>query len=155
MLPDKARTLHRVARGAEDVGFFAHTISTGLTRAAASRKRSTPAHSTHWHVWKMKGRAACNPLPPSLTINCKAFPSRPRSSSNLLDHALELTAQLLGDIGSKNSFQSAKSSLRWPLPRTSSSRIRVYLLFALQSKVRLFFCSKLKFTQENLRGTKI
>src|ERR1700736_4203264 len=45
---------------------------------------------------------------------------------------------------SKNSFQSAKSSLRWPLPRTCSSRIRVYLLceFALQRKVRPFFCFK-------------
>src|SRR6266849_942655 len=54
---------------------------------------------------------------------------------------------------SKNSFHSAKSSLRWPLPRTSSSRIRVYLLceFALQRKVRPLFCLKPKSTQKNLR----
>src|SRR6266849_5553813 len=54
---------------------------------------------------------------------------------------------------SKNSFHSAKSSLRWPLPRTSSSRIRVYLLceFALQRKVRPLFCLKPKSTQKYLR----
>src|SRR5260370_19922910 len=51
----------------------------------------------------------------------------------------------------KNSFQSAKSSLRWPSPRTCSSRIRVYLLceFALQRKVRPFFLPKTRiYTKE-------
>src|SRR5689334_24783830 len=54
---------------------------------------------------------------------------------------------------SKKSWSSAKSSLRWPSPRTFSSRIRVYLLLelALLRKYALFFCSKTKFTHKNLR----
>src|SRR5260370_37561826 len=49
-----------------------------------------------------------------------------------------------------------RDSVRWPLSRTTSSRIRVYLLFvlAVQRNGRPLFCSVPEFAQKNLGVTK-